>query len=353
VDTSRERDQSIERLLRQSLQTPRHAGVTGSCLDAETLAAWVDGGLSGAALEMAQTHVADCARCQSMVGAMARTNAVVAQPEPERALRRWLPWLVPLTAAAAAVALWVAVPGDLSAPVAPERPAEVQTQAAETKAQQPVDNRAQAPFARRENQAAAPLADKKAESQPTVPELSKEVGRLEADALSRQDAPAAPAAAPPSAAAPGVAPPSTEAPAAAARSAITVTGARPTRSPNFDAIGTFGFDIVTPDPSVRWRVSGPVLEHSTNGGASWEAVPVGTTVQLTAGAAPSASVCWIVGRGGVVLLTVDGRNWRRVPFPESTDLWVVSAMDARVARVEAVDGRVFSTSDGGVTWERP
>jgi len=205
VDTSRERDQSIERLLRQSLETPRHAGVTGSCLDAETLAAWVDGGLSGTALELAQTHVADCARCQSLVGAMARTNAVVAQPEPDRALRRWLPWLVPLTAAAAAMALWVAVPGDLSAPQRPAK--EVQTQTAETNVQQPasLDNQPQPPTAITETPA-APAADKKAESQIAAPELRKETGQLEADGLQRQDAAAAPAAAPRSAPAAAEAP---------------------------------------------------------------------------------------------------------------------------------------------------
>jgi len=71
---SRKRDQSVERLLRQSLRTPRRAGATDACLNAETLAAWVDGGLTGAALEDAQSHVADCNRCQSVVGALARMH---------------------------------------------------------------------------------------------------------------------------------------------------------------------------------------------------------------------------------------------------------------------------------------
>jgi hypothetical protein len=114
VNGSHERDQSIERLLRQSFKAA-HDGVTDSCLDAETAAAWIDGGLSGARLETAQSHVADCSRCQSLVGALARTHAIVPQPEP--APRRWLAWLVPLTAAAAAFALWVAVPRDVGAPV--------------------------------------------------------------------------------------------------------------------------------------------------------------------------------------------------------------------------------------------
>ena len=64
------------------------------------------------------------------------------------------------------------------------------------------------------------------------------------------------------------------------------------------------------------------------------------------------SVCWLVGRGGVVLLSTDGRNWRRVAFPEATDLSAVQATDARAASVSSADGRTFSTTDGGVTWVR-
>lgn len=353
MDTSRERDQSVERLLRQSLQTPRHDGVTDSCLDAETLAAWIDGGLSGAALEMAQTHVADCARCQSMVGAMARTNAVVAQPEPERALRRWLPWLVPLTAAAAAVALWVAVPGDLSDPVAPQRPAEVETQTAETNTQQPasLDNQPQASTARTATEAAPP-ADKKAENQAPLPELRKDVGRLETDSLKQQDA----AASAPAAATPPVAPAAEASARAAAAPPATsaAEGARLARSANgLAGTITVANQIVSPNPSIRWRITGSVVEHSTDGGSSWAAVPTGVAAELTAGAAPSTLVCWLVGRGGVVLLTTDGRTWRRLAFPEMADLSAVRATDARTASVSTADGRAFTTSDGGATWDRP
>src|SRR4051812_35270100 len=59
---------------------------------------------------MAQTHVADCARCQALVGVMARTEAAVPQPEPQRTPRRWLAWAVPLTAAATALVIWTIVP---------------------------------------------------------------------------------------------------------------------------------------------------------------------------------------------------------------------------------------------------
>lgn len=306
MDTSRERDQSVERLLRQSLKTPRHAGATDSCLDAEALAAWVDGGLSGAALEMARSHVADCARCQSLVGALARTNAAVSQPEKERSARRWLGWLVPLTAAAAAVALWVAVPQQKRIAVAPARPvADVQEQAADAKAPEPSAlDRPQAPAVAKDKQETQ-AATSKVERQAPAPELRKDAAQLEAGSLREQDAVSAPAAA---------------APAAARAAEGTVTA----RS-----------NVIAQACGAR------------------DALPTDITAQLTASAAPSESVCWVVGRGGVVMLTTDGRTWRRVAFPEITDLSAVRATDARTASVTTADGRMFSTSDGGVTWNRP
>jgi hypothetical protein len=347
VDTSRERDQSIERLLRQSLQTPRQAGVTDSCLDAETLAAWVDGGLSGAALEMAQTHVADCVRCQSLVGTMARAHAVVSQPEPERARRPWLAWAVPLTAAALAVAVWIAVPRDLGTPV--PRPSNLQREAAETKAAQPASpdekppEPVAAPVAAKEELAASAPSNT-VEPQAPAPELRKDTAPFEADRLRQEDTAAAPAAnAPPPAAAQTPSTPSAARQGVAGgrlAESVTVTGESPT------------IEIVSPDRSVRWRISGSVLEHSTDGGSSWDRSPTNIDGQLTSASAPSTSVCWVVGRGGVVLLSTDGRTWRRVAFPEMTDLSAVRATDARTASVSTADGRIFSTSDGGATWER-
>src|SRR4051812_6711598 len=94
VDDSRDRDRSTEQLLQQLLRMPQHDGVTAACLDAETVAAWADGALSGAALEAVQLHVADCARCQNLVGTLARIDSSAPQTELVRASRRWLAWLV-------------------------------------------------------------------------------------------------------------------------------------------------------------------------------------------------------------------------------------------------------------------
>ena len=41
---------------------------TNRCLDGETLAAWVEGGLSRTDAAMAEAHVSSCPRCQEIAG---------------------------------------------------------------------------------------------------------------------------------------------------------------------------------------------------------------------------------------------------------------------------------------------
>ena len=103
-------------------------------------------------------------------------------------------------------------------------------------------------------------------------------------------------------------------------------------------------------PPTRWRIlpSGSV-ERSVTGGASWDQIAVYPPGAITSGAAPSASVCWLIGRRGLVLLAVDDRV-DRVSFPATTDLASVRATDARQATVTTTDGLVLSTTDGGASW---
>jgi photosystem II stability/assembly factor-like uncharacterized protein len=101
-----------------------------------------------------------------------------------------------------------------------------------------------------------------------------------------------------------------------------------------------------------WRISGTVLEHSPDGGPTWGVVATGVTSPLTAVSAPSSTVCWVVGRSGVVLRTTDGQMFSRVSFPEITDLSAVQAADGESATVTTSDGRTFTTGDGGATWVR-
>jgi hypothetical protein len=378
LDSPGARDQTVDRLLRQTLETSPQGGVTDACLDAETLAAWADGGLTGGAREAVHLHVADCARCQDVAGTLARFRSAVPPAEPDPASRRWLAWFVPITAAAAAVALWFAVPGNVhrsatetelgrtgqvaQSPIAPPPPSALtpQTTRTETDRSQTLERkqlpaetapstpqlRAREEGARADTLNEAPVAaTAQAEARVASPPAKDRIGiATERDAAGRLQAkgpeppaePAAAAAAPPASAAPAAAP----APErfSAARSAARPASVTP--------------DILSPDPAVRWRILGSALQHSSNGGSTWESVPLGFPVDLTAGAAPAANVCWLVGRNGVVLLTIDGRTWRRVAFPEITDLSAIRTVDAggRVASVSTADGRTFVTTDAGATW---
>ena len=64
---SRDRDRTLEQALTHEL---RAAGTPNrdTCVDAETLGAWADGGLHGAQLASVELHVSTCARCQAIVG---------------------------------------------------------------------------------------------------------------------------------------------------------------------------------------------------------------------------------------------------------------------------------------------
>ena len=109
--------------------------------------------------------------------------------------------------------------------------------------------------------------------------------------------------------------------------------------------------IVSPDSSVRWRIAGgSEVERTIDGGRTWEIQSTGVPATPTSGAAPSPTICWLVGPGGIVVLSTDGRTWRRVQFPEAIDLTSIRASDGTNATVTAADGRTFTTVDAGKTW---
>jgi hypothetical protein len=118
--------------------------------------------------------------------------------------------------------------------------------------------------------------------------------------------------------------------------------------------GRFGFtapvEVMAPDPAVRWRVVGPVVSRSIDGGVTWREQFTGSGSELLAGAAPSDRVCWLAGRSGVVLRTTDGRSWRPLKSPTTSDLTAVSALDQDTATVATADGRRYRTTNGGLTW---
>jgi len=375
VNTERDRDRSVERMLGQAFRAGASAEVSGACLDAETLAAWADRGLAAGDLANVETHLAECSRCQSLVATLERTRPASAEREEREA---WWPprfgfgWLVPLTAAAAAILLWVALPGNEPARSSASMNDRVRAAAAPGPREPSLADGLQAPAAVRE-ELRAPAAGR-AEAKEGVANGAPPGARGgarnpgERNALKPDDLNArqneerearrderAPAQEPASldrlggVSAPAAAPSARTQAADRAASAPQRTFALAAQA----SAGAIAKEIASPDPSFRWRIGAAgVVEHSTDGGSTWEVLPTGVVADLTAGMSPSPSVCWLVGRAGAVLLSADGRRWQRVTFPEATDLVAVQAGDARTATVTTADGRTFRTVDGGVSWDR-
>lgn len=113
--TSDRRDKALETWISRP-QPPRSAVAGDDCPDQETLAVWLEGGLSDDALERVITHTATCERCEAIVATLVRTESV--QPTADRhtlpavpSWRRALAWGVPMAAAAVvALAVWVRTP---------------------------------------------------------------------------------------------------------------------------------------------------------------------------------------------------------------------------------------------------
>jgi hypothetical protein len=309
--------------------------MTSTCLDPETLALWVDDGLSTAERATAERHVADCARCQATLAALVRIAPV---PEPNRPWWQTLraAWLAPLVAATAAVVIWIAVP---SAPPPPHSP-------------QPA-SAVSAPAVSSPLPASPPPAKQEAQNAPAVAAAPPAVERRE-KTLAETPAPASEAAAPPAAAPPAAALPPAAPPSAAFRAfAGPAADALARSAPQANAVAS---EIVSPDSMSRWRITGGrAIEHTTDGGATWQAQPqpTGTASVLTAGSAPSPLICWVVGQDGLVLLSTDGRTWRRLSAPAPAALVSVRAADERTATVTDVNGRTYATSDAGARWTQP
>ena len=322
------------------------------CPDAETLGAWSEKGLPPAEMRAVDAHVAGCPRCLAQAAALAR-SAPIAERAPARA-HGWFSWtwLVPAAAGMAALGLWIAVQPRTTSLNQMQRP---EPPSATTAAPEPVETRqrperstsaareATPPPAQRQSATAgdaAPRPEQKSETTSADARVDMEKdappARVPAQAAN-ENAPAAPPATPPAAAPPAAASPAT---AAGARMMLRMT----------DAIGP-ATEIISTDRSVRWRIQGIAIERTTDGGATWTRQTSSAAAPLTAGAAPSADVCWIVGRRGTVLRTIDGGAvWQPTASPDAADLTQVTATGRSAATVTTSDARRFTTEDGGATW---
>ena len=402
-----ERDQVIDRLLRDAASSGvGPGGATPACVAPETLAAWIDGGLPVTVMAQVEAHLADCAHCQAVLATFAASEpaAVAAAPAVVPFWSRWsLRWAVPMAAGIALVLTWsvlqLQAPTDTpeqtmarAEPVAEPVPSESLSQPLVVppppvpSATTPADERQSSAF--RADDARSQMRNEQAFAKAESPAAS----------LARP-APAAPAAAappPPPPPAVGadrsaeVQAPTESAPAARMMDQVAAVAQAPARLATAStaivaefAVGTMADETralraeppapgaqaagrgraassafapaPAPGPPVpaiaRWRISANgVVERQAVGSSAWEAVAISPPAQVLNGAAPSALVCWLVGRDGLVLRTTNGNAFTRISFPEAVDLLSVTAPSAQAARVTAANGRTFETTDAGATW---
>jgi hypothetical protein len=337
------RDQIIEQALKHELRAADTAPVTDACLDHESFAAWIDGGLDAPGVAAAEAHVSSCARCRRLLATMSRTEPVAAA-SGSQGIRLWRWWLAPLAAGAAAVTLWMVVPQQSVQPL--PQGAAVPTVSAD----RDVARAEPAPKSQAPPPAAPPdtlkrnvpeAKEKFADATLDKTQLGAAVGAREQapkkEADDRADSKLTAEIARSEARAP-VAPVAPVAPALSLQKRMRQMAS---------------IEIVSPEPSRRWRTRAEgTIERSADGGRTWTPVHALVEQEMTAGSSPAPNVCWIVGRRGLVLITVDGATFVRLPFPAVVDLVGVTATDGRHATVTTVDGRTFQTTDTGRTWRQ-
>jgi hypothetical protein len=336
---SEKRAQDTEAAIDRLLERLPERTPAGECLDAETAAAWAERRLLPREVAAVEAHVADCARCQELVAMVVRTTPIRETAEPTPLVTRWrFGWLVPAGAAAAALIVWVVV-GREGAPTLQEQTAQQYAKAPPTAAAPPASASRKEPVltdkpgvsAERAKQM-SPAATPDSVLQKSAPAEVRQEAAAGAETAKGKDATSAEPAAPPANARTAAA----GAPALSRADALTATRRAPV-------------EVVSSDGSVRWRVTPGAIERSTDA-RTWSAASIDPSLEIIAGASPLPSVCWMVGRAGVVILTTDGLTWRRLKFPALVDLVSVRAATGRAAMVVAADGQQFETTDAGETW---
>lgn len=402
VSTSQPRDADVDRLLRAVLR-PAAGGPAGVCPDPDTLAAWVEGGLSLEERASLESHFVGCGRCQE---ALAVIGAEAPVPQPAPARTGWftwvaaprLRWLVPITAAATVAVFFFATrpliaPGDET----PAADAAVQMARAEPS---PGSGRVETPAS---EATAAPMTQTVPEEKGAVAGIPAQTGaaakgaagsgaanegrdRLDAVAPARPaaeletqmarreaglaDEAAAPPAPPLPAAGAQVAPSAEravrdkkEAPEALGSEALRVNAVPPPAS-------TFGaVSVVAPKPAAA-AADAP---HPTTVALQESAMPRGVGPPPAAAAlhvadaqkdgekvllvtAPGGAVRWQFGQDGRVRRSVDGgKSWQeqlsRVAADAAAGLNAGSAPSPNVCWVVGSGGMVLLTIDGE-TWQR-
>ena len=300
-----------------------------ACVDAEMLAAWADGGLSAQAAASVESHASSCSRCMAVLAAMERT-APAAAPRLAWTPARFFRWLVPVTAAATAIAIWVLVPDRQIRSSSLMLPAEhSQTESARvdaTTASPTAPSQAPEPETPTRGQAAAPSAQQLeqqakrdlADAGSSAKAARQYRGEFRRERAAPEAVQATPEIAETPFAAPSAPPPATAVPDAAGDAGAGASAAQVQRF-TLNSVARSAESISPSNSLNRWRVVSPsTIERSTDGGKTWmKTVPP-----------PAASTS-----NAPTILSVRAVNDLRA-----------------VARTS--EGTEFYTLDAGLTWTR-
>jgi hypothetical protein len=403
-------DKTGAEMLRHSLA--HQLAAAGECPDSEILAAYFERSLNAEETARCELHLSGCARCREQLALVERASrgAAVAGEGTQTVGRRasvwdWR-WLAPVAAALIVAAIWIVqrpsnsnresqtlvaisqpsepptkeVPAPArtpaqSAPTAAAPKAEMAQNRALDKAQNAL-SREMAQSSTNENRGAVAPLDNRRDADANLP--AKSAGARQSDSEKRgarteteskamadalQTAPVSPAAAPPPAqaeSAGGMVHTETDSSPQALKSKQQVeVPAKPNlyakkdakAAPASNGVGAAARVVQTADPKVLWQIPEKGILKSEDGAATWRPVdlPV-ANAHVVSIAAPSAQVCWLVGRDSLILLTTDGTHWQSIAPPESADFVEVTAENASSATVATAEGLKFRTGDAGKHW---
>jgi len=314
-------NEPLDAILRRAMRA-EPGPATPECADAESLAAYSDRSLAMAHRERLEAHFADCMRCQMLLADIARADESARGARAESAVPWYRKWRVaiPAFAAVAAVVIFVA----MRRPVNEEAPPTDQI-AAIAKNEAP-----RADFAA-EEPASAPAAP----APPTAALASNAIAMNEPKTVTAPRAEAFGGSLLGRMAASGAAP------AGGSAGAMTAKAAAPQAAAGANEALMTG--------SVTWIIgqNGMVQRRDADG---LHIQHSGVSADLVAASAPSATVCWIVGRSGTIIRTTDGENWELIRGPSTDNLTAVSASSAKYATITTAGGQSFMTFDGGASW---
>lgn len=355
----------------------------GACPSPDVFAAYYEHSLDPEETARYDRHFITCKSCRQILAGVRRANDSGALAE-SRSRWAWLKkpmWLVPATAIAAVLAVFLTVellphrksatePATQLAQVQPvpaaaasprrapaSTPAPPSPDAADTEARSELELQSPAPPRKKQTQndelAPPPVLPRVAAPEARAPKtnsfsnaspvFSASAGRAAGQPQSVYQMAAPAKSAPPPAQAAVIAPSS-------ASETVTVTSGAEAVAPEESAAGRIV--IASPDLGVVWTIlPGGRVDFSGNTANSAVHDFLPTTNAITAGSSPGGKICWLAGTAGTILRTTDGRTWIVVPPPTNADFTAVQSTGASSATVTSTDGRKFSTANAGQTWK--